>query len=193
MTNSAEAAINRAVTGTQMANERGDPGEATRSSGVLSPSGRKQMSQQGAHLTTEELIFLGHVGKEPSFHVLLHGAAGSLQCLLGGCLFTLLSFPQFIVAVPLLHVAGGRAQTGGLLHFAPVTLAILHLTAAFGRVQVWPAPGGHRSPCLAALPIRIKLLFAFIVLIVTGQPVNGIVRICSRHPWRQALTSTDHH
>lgn len=177
------------------ANERGDAGEVTRSSCVLSPSGRKQMSQQGAHLTAEELIFLGHVGKELWFHVLLllHGAAGSLQCLLGGCFFTLLPFTQFIVAVPLLHVAGGRSQTGGLLHFAPVTLAMLHLTAAFGRVQVWSAPGGHRSPCLAALPIRIQLLFAFIVLIVTGQPVNGIVRICSRHPWRQALTSTDHH
>lgn len=152
------------------------------------------MSRRGAYLTAEDLIFLRLVGKELPLPALLpHGAAGSLQCLLGGRLFTLLPSTQSTVAVPLLHAARGRALAGGLPHFTPLTLTILNLAAAVGRFQVWPSRGGQRSPFLAALPIRIKLLFALIVLIVTGQPVNGVVRICSRHPQRQALTSTDHH
>lgn len=164
-------------------NECGTSGEVTRSACVLSALLRNQTSRGGAYLTAEDLISLRLVGKELPFPVLpLHGAGGSLQCLLGGQLFTLLPFTQSTVAVPLLHAAWGSAPAGGLLHFAPVTLTILQLTAAIGRTQLRLAWGGQRSPRLAALPGRIKLSFALIVLIVTGQPVNGVVRICSRHP-----------
>lgn len=199
MTNSAEAAIGGVIPGTQTAVQKATSvaiGVRPRTLAVcfLAPV-RNQMSRRGAHLMAEDLIFLRLVGKELPFPaLLLHGAAGSLQCLLGGRLFTLLPFTQSTVAVPLLHAAGGRAPAGGLLHFAPAALAVVHLTAAVGRFQVWlVARGGQRSPRLAALPVRIKLLFALIVLIVTGQPVNGVVRIRSRHPQRQALASTDHH
>lgn len=149
------------------------------------------ISQRSAHLTTENSVFLRHPGKElPFLALLFHGAARSLQCLLRVCFVSLLSFIQSNGAVPCLCAAGGRPPTGGLPDLAPVTVAILHPAAVVRRAQVWRGAGGWRSLRLAA---RVKLLFALVVLIVTSQPVNGIVRICSRHPRLQALTSTDHH
>lgn len=175
--------------------ERGDWGEATRSAAFW-PCGKPDEARRrrGPHLTAEGLTLLRLVGKELPFPALLpHGAAGSFQGLLRGGLFALLPFTQSAVAVPLLQAAWGRAPAGGLLRLAPVTLAVLQRTAAGGRFEVWLARGGQRSPRLAALAVRIKLLLALVVLIVAGQPVNGVVRICGRHPQRQALTSTDHH
>lgn len=162
---------------------------------------RWDLSHRGAHLTAENSVFLWHIGNELPFRaLLLCGAVRSLQCLLSVfavCFFVLLFFIQSNGAVPCLRAAGGRSPPGGLPDLAPVTVALLHLAApaAAGvrRAQVWQGAGGWRSLRLAVLSGTVILLLALIVLIVTSQPVNGVVRICSRHPRLQTLTSTDHH
>lgn len=163
--------------------------------------GETDVSRCRAHLAAEKSVLLRRVGNElPVPALLLHGAARSLQCVLSVfaiSFFSLFSFTQSNGAVPRLRAAGGRSLTGGLPDLAPVVVALLHLAApaaaAVRRAQVWRAAGGWRGLRLAVVSGTVKLLFALVVLIVTSQPVNGVVRICSRHPQLQALTSTDHH
>ena len=163
--------------------------------------GETDISRGSAHLAAEKSVLLRRVGNELPFPaLLLHGAARSLQCVLSVfaiSFFSLFSFTQSNGAVPRLRAAGGRSLMGGLRDLAPVAVAPLHLAApvaaAVRRAQVWRAAGGWRGLRLAVLSGTVKLLFALVVFIVASQPVNGVVRICSRHPRLQALTSTDHH
>lgn len=149
---------------------------------------------RATHLTAESSVLLRHAGMElPFIADVLRGAVRSLQCLLGAAFLTLLSIIQSNAAVPCLRAARRRSPSGGLPNLTPVTVAVLHLAAAVRRAQVWLGCGGRRSLCLATLIAGVKLLLVLSVLIVTRQPVNGVVRIRGRHPRLQALTSNDHH
>lgn len=126
--------------------------------------------------------------------LLLGGAARPLQCVLRVRFFPVLSFTQSNGGVPCHRAAGGGSPTRGLPDLAPVTVAILHPAATVGGAQVrWRWGCGWTRLSLAVLSARVGLLLALVVLIVARQPVNGVVRIRSRHPRLQALAGTDHH
>lgn len=157
------------------------------------------MSHRSAHLTAEKPVFVRHTGKELPF---LSGAVMSLQRLLCGFYIHFSCFLCFTLSNGGVHVPGlsavrGRSPAGGLPDLAPGIVALLHLTfaaaAAARWAEVWRGAGGRSGLCLAVLSGTVRLRFALIVLIVTSQPVNGVVRICSRHPRLHVLTSTDHH
>lgn len=156
------------------------------------------MSHTGAHLPAENSVSLWRV-ELPFSLLLLCGAVRSLQCSAVGFFSTLLHFKQSSSAasVPFLHAAG-RFPAGVLPDLTPHAAAFLHLAApavaaAVRRAQALRGAGRRRSLCLAVLSGTVRLMFALVFLIVTSQPVNGVVWICSRHSQLQTLTSTDHH
>lgn len=123
-----------------------------------------QRSRGGAHLSGEKSSLLGLTGNEPS-SLLFSEAVASLR------LLALLCFTQFNgVPSPCFRAAGRRPPCGRL---------------------VAPATFSRSSIRLVESPLR--LLFAGAVVSVASEPVDGVVRICSRHPWLQVLTTIDHH
>ena len=162
----------------------------------------------GAHLSAENSVFLGHVGKELPFLallLLLCGAVRSLQCLLSAFLpfafLSLLCFTQSNGAVdPGLHAVGGEIPgprppwpCSSYCPPSPFTSLLRRRLPSDGPRCGGLLVGGEASVWLC-FPWNSQTLCSLSLssLSLASQSME-LSESVADILWLQALTSTDHH